>query len=227
MYNNDKVVLADGISNETKELTALVVEHWLEERNMWYSDGYKDSDSTELTTYFNEELSGFGPWTKNHSQSPFDIYSVNGKIAVELKSANVNAPLITGNATIYPRTAMLKDIVPINRFKPGYDENQWMDVLVVFVDGDMDGIVEYKIVDGSWWGYEREDFIACRELFPQVNSCGFKNIISDNFVDVNLFINKLVHNLYKQTTNLKLRKLIEYNNPIYKGNVKYDTVNKW
>jgi len=234
--NNEKckIKIVDGmVSGGNKEMVAITVEDHLlnlqDTGTEWYPQSYNDKNTERLTNYLREEFGNVGEWVINGSQDPFDTYNLNTLVAVELKSEKVSfskrknlyhlPKTIIGNATIYPTVAKIKDVVNKKDIDPSWNDeflNSFMDVMVVIVCVDKRNnlVVDYRIVDGSYWGFNREDFVGCREYFSIINSelDNFNLYLSRKYLH-NPFIQKITNGGYGNFVNLKIRKLISWKAP--------------
>lgn len=207
----EKSIIKDGKhSNGMKELVALALERFFE-YGTFVSDGYEDSNSSKVRDYLSEEFPEF-TWEKNSSQNPFDIYSIDAKITLELKKMSPSGKVVF-NATAYPDEVKVKDVVSktlLGNESCCTSSEEFMDVLILLWEKDNTGkIINYKIVDGSYWNITYNDFVGCRDFFKQANSLlpKFLDDVSERFPD-NSFINKCINNELPLIT-LKLRKLLE------------------
>jgi len=180
--NNNRIeIVAGEYSSGNKELVAEVIDNYLLSSTEINSNGYTDAHSGNLRDYLNAEFLGFS-WVKNSSQSPFDVYCVDARIAIENKCSKVRrnldgkhsvSPIVVANATLYPTVAKVKDVVPKKHqgVLTEAELESFMDVLVVIADKDRDtnDIVRHKIVDGAYWGIDYETYIGCKDLFGQLN----------------------------------------------------------
>lgn len=217
--NNSFVEIKNGKHSDIKESVAIVIEDYLKSNAKFYSDGYRDFNSKFLVEYLNGIFLDYD-FKKNSSQSVFDIYSIKGKIAIELKSSNVrknkdgeysiNRSIIT-NASVFPKEINIKNVVSKKYLNADTDFN--MDVLVVCVDKFEEKVIRYCIVDGYWWDIDIEEFVDCRNLFNQMNE--IKDDILKMIVDK--YDNKFVKK-YMETDDITIdfRKLITISNPLYR-----------
>ena len=232
-----KIIIEDGqVSEGNKELVAISIKTYLKNfkinKNKWNPQIFNDKNLTKLVTFLNSQFKNNGKWLVNGSQFPFDIYNLKMKVAVELKSekssifkkrGGYSIPnTILGNATIYPLTAKVKDIVSKTDIDSSWSHeflNSYMDVLVVVVlrDSGDKTIIDYKIVDGSYWGFDRDDYVGCKEYFSIINSeLKTFNIYLAKKYKHNKFIQKIASNAYGKQLNLRLRKLISWRSPFAK-----------
>jgi len=229
-----RIKICDGVhSNGNKEITAIAIEDFLMLNCTVLGNGYEDLHSSSMREHLEKEFPDWG-WKKNSSQRPFDIYSIEARVAIENKNSNVkllhdggtyskNRYILT-NATIYPNEVKVRDVVPC-KFHEYYINlygsdilDEFMDVLVVFVDREQktNKLIRYRIVDGSYWGFEYKDFKGCHRLFDTLNDSDVRRkiirILSERDPE-NTFIPKLKD----EDDNLKflLRKLISCKNPTF------------
>ncbi len=236
MDNNPKcrIQIDDGIASKgNKEIVALSIEEHLldlqRSGTKWSPQSFNDLNSARLSDHLSSEFAGEGVWVLNGTQDPFDMYNLDMRVSVELKSEKVkfknksrtySRPSgILGNATIYPLTAKIEDIVNKKNINSNWDNeflNRFIDVLVVIIfrDAKSSAIVDYVIVDGSYWGFDRNDFIGCREYFSIINNEleVFNKYLLRKYPD-NMFIRKMVSGDYGDNVNLKIRKLITWKTP--------------
>jgi hypothetical protein len=164
-------------------------------------------------------------WHRAPSQSPFDIYSFDAGIAVELKSVKSGIKKLTFNATVYPdevsRTYVGSEI---ERLEDNNDTNVTnfknsrvkMDVLVVCVERnpDADVVYNYAIVDGEYWGISEEDYENCSDLYADMNKAEVKRAIMNVIYKKtgNEFARKVRDGEFNGEFNL--RKLIQLDSPV-------------
>lgn len=125
-----------------------------------------------------------------------------------------------GNATLYPTEARIRDVVPKNTWQPGWSKlylNTLMDVLVVFAGKYKGRLVDFRIVDGSFWGASIDDYVGCRESFREINDDEITNEVIDiilrKFPD-NVFLRRMRQDAYNNRVKLAWRKLLSYRNPL-------------
>jgi len=223
-----KIQIKDSVySKGMKEIAAIAIEDFLlSNKDNFLSDGYEDTNSSNIRNFLEKEFPEF-EWTKNHSQSPFDIYSIDALVAIELKSVDVSINKKGGysskkslvlNATVYPDVALVKDVVTKEMAKNIDKEilNSFMDVILVIVNKNQNKIVGYKVVDGSFWGINYDIFCGCRDLFSQANNELeiFMNYLEKKYSD-NAFL-KAYNSGQLKGIDFKIRKLISCKNPIGK-----------
>lgn len=178
-----KIKLIEGKhSDGNKEVVAEVISNFLSKHPTVYSDGYRDTHSSLMREYL-QAVFVDSTWEKNTSQQPFDVYSIDMRVAVENKAKNVpyrkksndygsNSRLVL-NATLYPSEVKVKDVVPKNK-QAGLSEEvleSFMDVIVVIVDRDKDSnkLVRYSLVDGSYWDVDYNTYIGSKDFYKQSN----------------------------------------------------------
>lgn len=224
-----KVKLIKGKhSDSNKEAVAEVVSNFLSKHPTVYSDGYRDTHSTLMREYL-QEVFVDSTWEKNTSQHPFDVYSIDMRVAVENKSQIVpyrrrnndygsNLKLVL-NATLYPSEVKVKDVVPKND-QAGLSEEvleSFMDVIVVVVDRDRhtNKLVRYSLVDGSYWNVDYDTYVGVRDLYKQLNEEDLLrellNLINERHPD-NVFVSRWLSGDLPGVY-LCLRKLIMVDNP--------------
>lgn len=221
-------------SSGNKEIVAIAIEDFLLKNFKILSDGYRDTFSTKMCEYLSTEFSEYR-WYKNSSQMPFDVYSIDAKVAIENKSSNVNQlkkrkgfgfnDKLVVNATVYPSEAKVKDIVACAKWKNLSEETleSFMDVLVVIVDrASIDGeVIRYRIVDGDYWGISYDVFKGCREMFNSMNEPTMKKHLLETILSHskdNAFIKGLLSGALP-SISFDFRKLISVKNPIGDNNV--------
>jgi hypothetical protein len=102
-------ITSSQYSKGLKEKVASALCGFYKSRREIHSDGYIDTNSTELCDFLKSKFKYYG-WKKNHSQSPFDVYSIRGRLAIELKTSN-SANVNIMNATLYSDKAKIKDVL--------------------------------------------------------------------------------------------------------------------
>ncbi len=213
-------------SNGNKEIVAISIEDFILGSSSIVSDGYRDTYSSLMVEHLSNEFSEY-TWTKNSSQQPFDIYSLDAGIAIENKNQStltssknqrISKNNLVVNATIYPSEAKVKDVLPkkkqLNLSKETLES--YMDVLVVVVDKNRKNgkIVRYRIVDGGYWGFDYDDYMGCKEMFPLMNNKFIKKRILSLLQQCapnNTFIKKALQN--DSIIDFNFRKLIYISNP--------------
>lgn len=197
-----------------KNRVAALLRDYLDGCDDFHSDGYVDTNSSEITSFLNTHLPEYR-WIKNSSQRPFDIYSIEARLAIEIKSVSVRKnksgkimshEIMLTNASVYPDEINITDVVPKKHLETGIDQSIDFDVLVVCVERCGDLVVGYCIVDGSFWGIAKELYQDCRDLFRQINQFKlallenvhikyknrFAKCILDGAIDVDLDVRKLI-----------------------------------
>jgi hypothetical protein len=205
-------------SNPIKLAVARVCAEWLSAADRsWAFNGSVDKNSERLRKYIAAMFPEF-TWQLMPSQCAFDIVSLDAKMAIEIKSVKGNNKKLLSNASIYPEHVKAVNILP-RRMKAAISEDLTLDVLVVCVRRTQDDIVhDYAIVDGSFWGFEDEDFTACNEMFTNLNSEEFMGdllaLYIERYPESTHFITKLQNGSYGNSFSCNLRKLIQIANPV-------------
>jgi len=220
-------VVKGTCSKGNKEEVVLALKDFFSNTPFIPATGFKDSHSTNITAFLNRRFPNL-KWKKNASQSPFDCYSVEARIATEHKTKTVEvkklggygcSKYVPGNASVYPKKAKVKDVVPENEHK-NYTEEEldgFMDVIVTFADRDSttNALVRYAIVDGTYWEIDYETYKGCTEFYGLINSDRVIKIIFAELRCVaprNKFIKRLANSDLSKT-KMDLRKLIQVENP--------------
>jgi len=156
-------------------------------------------------------------WVLNHSQGTFDIVSLDAKVAIEVKSAKAGSKKLVTNASIYPDKVKARYALSKGYKWGKFSPDDTLDVLVVCVErNEKDKVYNYAIVDGSYWGVTEEDFVACHDLYNQLNNKTFKKkLLKLVMCDYeNSFLEKLTDDTYGDSIELDFRKLIHVSNPV-------------
>jgi len=169
-------------SDNNKELVAEAVANFLIKHPTIYSDGYRDTHSSLLCEHL-QNVFVDSTWTKNTSQQPFDVYSIDMRVAVENKSQIVpyrkktkdysDKSKLVLNATLYSSEVKVKDVVP-KKYQAGLSEEvleSFMDVILAVSDrdGDTNKLVRFSLVDGDYWNVDYDTFRGSDDLYNQMN----------------------------------------------------------
>ena len=224
-----KIKISEGVYKENKMTVAEAIDNYIESISKISKDSYKDTNSSELCEYLSESFPQY-TWYKNSSQSPFDIYSIDGRIAIENKMVNTTYSKRThthtvkdrllANATLYPDKVRVKDVLPLKESMHISDDvlDSFMDVLVVCIDvcPKTNAVVSHKIVDGSYWGIDYDTYLGCKNFFKLMNNKSahrlLLNLMSELYPD-NKFIKMLTDN-NDNSVEFYFRKLLYVKNPI-------------
>lgn len=213
--NNIRITLS---SNPLKLAVARVCAEWLSAADRsWSFNGSVDKNSERLRKYIASMFPEF-TWHIMPSQCSFDIVSLDAKIAIEVKSVKGNGKKLLSNASIYPEHVKAMDILPSSLQHMATDD-LILDVLVACVRRTQEDVVyDYAIVDGSFWGFEDEDFTACKEMFANLNSeefmRGLLSLYAERYPESEHFVTKLQSGNYGSLFSFNVRKLIQIANPV-------------
>lgn len=161
-------------------------------------------------------------WILNSSQKPFDIYSLEARIAIEVKTYKhklngISKPTtLLSNATIYPDTVKYKDVAKKSNIIDEAQGELFLDTLVVVLEKNattvMGLISDVAVVDGSYWNVSYDDYKDCADFFRLMN---------DNKRDILALLqdknpsNKFIAKLRESSDiEFSLRKLITIKNPL-------------
>ena len=216
-FNHSEKIRLVETDNQMKIIIAREVSNWLNAPGRyWGFSGSVDRNANRLFEYLTDKFPDY-TWTINHSQGVFDIISLDAKVAIEVKSAKHGKKQIVTNASIYPDKIMARDALGKGFNWGSFSPNTMLDVLVVCVERtNKDVLYNYAIVDGSYWGFTREDFKACQLLFAQLNAMSFKKKIFKLILNEydNTFVEKLTKGVYGSGVTMCFRKLISISNPV-------------
>lgn len=238
--DDQRMKLGDTTADQQyKMIVGNIIRNWLitleSKDNSWKKSSYEDDiNAGNLLKYLSKNINDI-TFHKNSSQSPYDVYSVDGLVAVELKSKKGKDDQFLGNATVYP------DIIPANRVIPeksakkalsdteydSIDQIPDMAVIVVYVKYSRKTrrVVDWQIdgrgaLGGGDIKISREEAISCHDMFPYMNN---PEILKRYLEDIarqmeadgkdSIFPRRIVENYHKNYVNFKVRKLIDVKGP--------------
>lgn len=216
-FNHGEKIRVAESDNKLKVIIAREISNWLSATDrFWGFFGSVDKNSHRIFEYLTDKFPDY-TWTINHSQGVFDIISLDAKVVIEVKSAKAGKKQLVTNASIYPDKVVARDILGKRFNWANFSPDTELDVLVVCIERNKtDKVYNYAIVDGSYWGFTREDFKACQLLFAQLNTEAFKKKIMKLVISEydNVFVENLLKGTYGNGVTLGLRKLISISNPV-------------
>lgn len=218
-------------SKGNKEKVKNVLVDFLNNQTYIPSGTYKDKQSKNIKSMLEKRFKTVTDWTQSPSQSPFDIHSIEVRVAIECKSGLVTlkkdgsytiSSNSVANATLYPSEVKVKDVVP-KKDQVDYSQEvleSYMDVLVIFIDkcAETNNIVRYAIVDGNYWGHTNSIYKGSSKLLGVINKESFKtkliDLIKNSTYDVDIHNTMNFYlNDQKRLSKFNLRKLLTVENP--------------
>jgi hypothetical protein len=204
--------------NPLKLAVARVAAEWLSAPDRtWKFNGSVDKNARRLRNYIAEMFPEFS-WMVTPSQKAFDIISDDAKVAIEVKSVKGDNKKLTTNASVYPDTVLLGDVLSQGMVAEHMDLNTVLDVLVICVKRtEANKVYDFAIVDGSYWGVDYQDFLDCQAMFSNFKEPEFMQAVlalyAETYPEDSRFVEKILDGSFGNKFSFNLRKLIQVANP--------------